>query len=147
MLKQFAVVLITFAASTPSRASSYYPIKLDDPKAVYLTRDKFPVHADGVSDDTDAFNKPLGLAKTLMSMNQSEKALPLLEHAVKLDPTSAVAHFRLSTVYRQMGRTADAKRELEEYQKYKDMKEKLRELYRQMRLVPEKKENEDEPRN
>ena len=89
----------------------------------------------------------IGLAKTLMSMNQSEKALPLLEHAVKLDPTSAVAHFRLSTVYRQMGRTADAKRELEEYQKYKEMKEKLRELYRQMRLVPEKKENEDEPRN
>ncbi len=89
----------------------------------------------------------IGLAKTLMSMNQSEKALPLLEHAVKLDPTSAVAHFRLSTIYRQMGRTADAKRELEEYQKYKDMKEKLRELYRQMRLVPEKKEDEDEPRN
>jgi tetratricopeptide (TPR) repeat protein len=89
----------------------------------------------------------IGLAKTLMSMNQSEKALPLLEHAVNLDPTSAVAHFRLSTVYRQMGRAADAKRELEEYQKYKDMKEKLRELYRQMRLVPEKKENEDEPRN
>ncbi len=89
----------------------------------------------------------IGLAKTLMSMNQSEKALPLLEHAVKLDPTSAVAHFRLSTVYRQIGRTADAKRELEAYQKYKDMKEKLRELYQQMRQVPEKNENEDEPRN
>ncbi len=93
------------------------------------------------------FNKPLGLAKTLMSMNQSEKALPLLEHAVKLDPTSAVAHFRLSTVYRQMGRTADAKRELEEYQKYKDMKEKLREIYRQTRLVQARKENEEEPRD
>ena len=89
----------------------------------------------------------IGLAKTLMSMNQSGKALPLLEHAVKLDPTSAVAHFRLSTIYRQMGRTADAQRELEQYQKYKDMKEKLRELYRQMRLVPEKKEEDDEPRN
>jgi len=89
----------------------------------------------------------IGLAKALMSMNQSEKALPLLEHAVKLDPTSAVAHFRLSTVYRQSGRTAEAKRELEEYQKYKDMKEKLRELYKKMRLVPEKIENEDEPRN
>jgi len=89
----------------------------------------------------------IGLAKVLMSMNQPEKALALLEHAVKLDPTSAVAHFRLSTVYRQMGRTADAKREIEEYQKYKEMKEKLRELYRQMRLVPGKNENEDEPRN
>jgi hypothetical protein len=44
-------------------------------------------------------------------------------------------------------RTAEAKSELEEYQKYKEMKEKLRELYRQMRLVPQKKENDDEPGN
>jgi cytochrome c-type biogenesis protein CcmH/NrfG len=86
----------------------------------------------------------IGLARALMSMNQPQKAEPLLEHAVQLDPTSAVAHFRLSTVYRQAGRTAEAKRELEEYQKYKDMKEKLREIYRQMRLEPDKKEHEDE---
>jgi len=35
-----------------------------------------------------------------------------------------VAHFRLSTIYRQTGRSAEAKHELEEYQKYKGMKEK-----------------------
>lgn len=86
----------------------------------------------------------VGLAKALMAMNQSEKALPLLENAVKLDPTSAVAHFRLSTIYRQMGRGEDAKREISEYQKYKEMKEKLREVYRQMRLEPDKKVHEDE---
>jgi len=61
-----------------------------------------------------------------------------------LDPTSAVAHFRLSTIYRQMGRTEDAKHELAEYQKYKAMKEKLRDVYRQMRLEPDKKVHEDE---
>jgi tetratricopeptide (TPR) repeat protein len=82
----------------------------------------------------------IGLAKTLMLMNQPDKAEPLLEHALQLDPTSAVAHFRLSTLYRQAGRTADAQRELEEYQKYTDMKEKLQELYREMRLRPEKQE-------
>lgn len=86
----------------------------------------------------------IGLAKALMAMNQPERALPLLENAVKLDPTSAVAHFRLSTIYRQMGRAEDAKREIAEYQKYKDMKEKLREVYRQMRLEPDKKVHEDE---
>jgi tetratricopeptide (TPR) repeat protein len=86
----------------------------------------------------------IGLAKALMAMNEPEKALPLLENAVKLDPTSAVAHFRLSTIYRQMGRTEDAKRELAEYQKYKDMKEKLREVYRQMRLEPDKKVHDEE---
>jgi tetratricopeptide (TPR) repeat protein len=71
----------------------------------------------------------IGLAKVLMSMDQPEKAEPLLQHALQLDPTSAVAHFRLSTIYRQTGRAAEAKHELEEYQKYKEMKEKLRAVY------------------
>ncbi len=86
----------------------------------------------------------IGLAKAFMAVNQPEKALPLLENAVKLDPTSAVAHFRLSTIYRQMGRADDAKREIAEYQKYKNMKEKLRDVYRQMRQEPDKKVHEDE---
>jgi len=85
----------------------------------------------------------IGLAKTLMLMNQPDKAEPLLERALQLDPTSAAAHFRLSTVYRQAGRTADAQRELEEYQKYKEMKEKLLELYREMRLKPAKQESDE----
>ncbi len=88
----------------------------------------------------------VGLAKALMTLNQTDKAMPLLELAIKLDPTNEVAHFRLSTIYRKMGRTADAKSELQEYQKYKDMKEKLRELYRQMRLEPGKKEQEEDAR-
>jgi tetratricopeptide (TPR) repeat protein len=82
----------------------------------------------------------IGLAKVLMSMGQPQKAQPLLEHALQLDPTSAVAHFRLSAVYRETGRPDEAKHELEEYQKYKVMKEKLQEIYRQMR--PEQIEDE-----
>ena len=85
----------------------------------------------------------IGLAKTLMLMGQPEKAEPLLEHALQLDPTSAAAHFRLSTLYRQAGRTADATRELEEYQKYKDMKEKLQDIYRDMRVKPTKQEADE----
>jgi tetratricopeptide (TPR) repeat protein len=71
----------------------------------------------------------IGLAKVFMTMDQPQKAEPLLQHALELDPTSALAHFRLSTVYRLTGRGADAKHELEEYQKYKQMKEKLRTIY------------------
>lgn len=71
----------------------------------------------------------VGLAKVYMTMDQPKKAEPLLLHAIELDPTSALAHFRLSTVYRQTGRTAEAKVELEQYQKYKQMKEKLRTVY------------------
>jgi tetratricopeptide (TPR) repeat protein len=71
----------------------------------------------------------IGLAKVLMTMDQPQKAEQLLQHALQLDPTNALAHFRLSTIYRQSGRTAEAKHELEEYQKYNDMKDKLRKIY------------------
>jgi len=74
----------------------------------------------------------VGLAKVYSSMGQAEKAAPLLEHAIQVDPTSSLAHFRLSGVYRQLGRTADAEHELQEYQKYKAMKEKLRTVYHGM---------------
>lgn len=77
-------------------------------------------------DDPDA---NIGLAKVMMSLNESQKAEELLKRALELDPTSALAHFRLGTLYRQSGRTADAKHELEEYEKYKKMKEQLRKLY------------------
>ena len=85
----------------------------------------------------------IGLAKVLMAMDQPQKAEPLLVHAIALDPTSAVAHFRLSTVYRELGRPEDAKHEVEEYQKYKEMKEKLQEIYHQMRLERTTGENDD----
>jgi tetratricopeptide (TPR) repeat protein len=78
------------------------------------------------------------LAKMLLAINQPEKGEKLLEHAAQIDPTSAVIHFRLSTVYRRLGRSADAEREVEQYQKYKDLKEKLRETYRELHLDPEK---------
>lgn len=84
----------------------------------------------------------IGLAKVLMTMDQPQKAEPLLLHALKLDPTSALAHFRLSTVYRQMGRTAEAKHELEEYQKYKELKEQLRAIYHDLHQEQSMDEND-----
>jgi len=79
----------------------------------------------------------LGLAKALISMNQNARALPILEHAVQLEPSDATAHYRLSTLYRQAGRNEDAKRELVQFQKYKQLKEKLRALYKEMQIQPE----------
>src|SRR6266404_3384420 len=83
--------------------------------------------------DADA---KLGLAKTLIEMNQTDKALSLLEDTVKLEPTNATAHYRLATVYRKMGRTDDANREMELYKKFKDMKDKLRALYKELQVQP-----------
>ena len=84
--------------------------------------------------DADA---KLGLAKTLIEMNQLDKALALLEDTVQLEPTNAIAHYRLATLYRKMGRVDDAKREVELYKKYKEMKEKLRALYKELQIQPQ----------
>jgi len=90
-------------------------------------------------DDPEA---ALGLAQTLVQMKEIQKAQALLEHAVQTDPTSAEAHFRLAALYREQGRVADAKQELEQYQKFKDMKESLKKIYQEMRLQPMKQESE-----
>jgi len=83
--------------------------------------------------DADA---KLGLAKILIDMNQQDKAQALLEQTVQLEPTNAVAHYRLGTLYRQLGRMDDAKREVVLYKKYKDMKEKLRAVYKDLQVQP-----------
>lgn len=84
----------------------------------------------------------IGSAKVLMSLDQPQKAEALLKHALQLDPTSPIAHFRLSTIYRTSGRTAEAKQELEEYQKYHKMKEQLRELYHDLHRNQPTNEND-----
>jgi cytochrome c-type biogenesis protein CcmH/NrfG len=91
-------------------------------------------------DDPEAL---LGLAKGLLEMKETQKAQGLLEHAVQVDPASAEAHYRLASVYRMQGKMADAKRELEEYQKFKAMKEKLKRIYQEMRVQPVKRDSEE----
>jgi sugar lactone lactonase YvrE len=53
----FVAALVFIAA--PLYGASYYPNKLDDPKAVYVTRDQFPIHGDGIADDTDAIQQAI----------------------------------------------------------------------------------------
>ena len=43
----------------PLFPSSYYPARLDDPKAVYLTSDRFPVKGDGIADDSEALQQAI----------------------------------------------------------------------------------------
>jgi sugar lactone lactonase YvrE len=54
MWKQVVPFLVVMMAATPVWGASYYTVRLDDPKAVYLTPDEFPVHGDGLSDDSGA---------------------------------------------------------------------------------------------
>jgi Tfp pilus assembly protein PilF len=94
--------------------------------------------------DSDA---KLGLAKTLIEMNQSDKALPLLEQTVQQEPTNATAHYRLATLYRKLGRVDDARRETELYKKFKEMKEKLQALYKELQVQPKeiRADEQDQP--
>jgi len=59
MKKMFYVLAVLAIACAPLRADSQYPARLDDAKAVYLTPDHFPVHADGVADDSDALQQAI----------------------------------------------------------------------------------------
>ncbi|MCU1222075.1 MAG: tetratricopeptide repeat protein [Edaphobacter sp.] len=81
--------------------------------------------------DADA---ALGLARVYTEKNDPASALPLLERVIADDPTNVLAHYRLSAVYRKLNRPEDAKRELAAYQKFKDIKEKLRTIYKELRL-------------
>ena len=55
----FAAALL---AAAPVWAGSYYTVRPDDPKAIYLTREAFPVRADGVADDSDAIQQAIDKA-------------------------------------------------------------------------------------
>lgn len=79
-------------------------------------------------------NALVGLARVYTEKNDPQSALPLLERVVAADSSNVQAHYRLSVVYRKLKRPEDAKRQLDEYQKYKDMKEKMRKLYKDLRL-------------
>ena len=81
--------------------------------------------------DADA---TLGLAHVYIEKDESASALPLLEPLVAADPTDVLAHYRLSSAYRKLKRPADAKREMDAYQKYKSVKEKMRAVYKEMRV-------------
>jgi tetratricopeptide (TPR) repeat protein len=81
--------------------------------------------------DSDA---KTGLAIVLISTDRGPDAVPLLESAIKDDPTNMVAHFRLSGLYRRAGRTADAEHEMDAFRHYQDLKDKLGKVYQQLAL-------------
>ena len=62
MKKCFLPALFFFCLGLPIWAKSYYPVRPDDAKAVYLTPDNFPVHADGIVDDSAALQAAIDRA-------------------------------------------------------------------------------------
>ncbi len=91
-------------------------------------------------DDPDACTE---LAKILIDRNEPDKARALLVHALDIDNTNYTAHYRLSTLDRQQKKPEEAKKELAEYAKYKEMKEKLRTIFHDMRVQLDTKPEDD----
>ena len=54
--------------------TSYYPSRLNDPKAVYLTADNFPVKADGIADDSAGLQQAIN--KVQETTNQGILFIP-----------------------------------------------------------------------
>lgn len=76
----------------------------------------------------------IGLARVEGERGDNEKALAMLQSVVSADPSNMLAHFRLSALYRKMRKPEDAKRELAEYQKLRELKDNLRQVYSTMKL-------------
>jgi sugar lactone lactonase YvrE len=53
------LALLLAAFPVGANSPSYYPARLEDAKAVYLTADKFAVHADGIADDSEALQQAI----------------------------------------------------------------------------------------
>lgn len=94
----------------------------------------FPKDADAETD----------LAKLLLAHGDSKAATELLESAVRNDPTNIVAHYQLSGVYRQAGKTAEAKHEMDQFAHYKELKDRLGKVFQQFRQQEPSTKNDDQ---
>ena len=57
------VLFLLHSAAAQEQRPSYYPLKPKDDKAVYLVKDGFPVHADGIGDDSAALQQAIDKVK------------------------------------------------------------------------------------
>ncbi len=60
-----------------------------------------------------------------LTMGDPDKAIPMLEAALKAQPENASVHFYLAQAYRQTGRKADAQRENAEFLRIKEQQDPL----------------------
>jgi tetratricopeptide (TPR) repeat protein len=100
------------------------------------TQQAFAEYSKAIEMQPDDADAKLGLAKTLIEMDQLDNALRVLEQAIQQDPTNPSAHYRLSSLYKKQGRMGDARREVDLYKKFKDLKDKLRATYKDLLIQP-----------
>jgi tetratricopeptide (TPR) repeat protein len=75
----------------------------------------------------------LGLGQVLMTTEKPQEARKYLEMAVKADPLNTAAHYRLASTYKLLQMPDAAQKEMHLFQEIKDVKDRVRALYKQMR--------------
>lgn len=102
-----------------------------------LTKQAYEEYLAAVKMQPDDPDANLDLAKVLIQMGERDKALPLLEKVVQEDPTIALAHLRLSQIYRRKGMVEESDREVAAYKRYTELKEKLTASYKELQVQPQ----------
>jgi Pectate lyase superfamily protein/SMP-30/Gluconolactonase/LRE-like region len=63
MMKTILAVAAIISTAVPLLATSYYPARPNDAKAVYLTPDSFPVKGDGIADDSAVLQQAINTVR------------------------------------------------------------------------------------
>lgn len=82
----------------------------------------------------------IAMGEALMQMNQVQSALEHLLAASRLDPLNPTVHYRLASIYRDLGREADARGEIAAFNKLRDSKKQIGKVYQEMHQVIPKNE-------
>ncbi|MCI0628839.1 MAG: tetratricopeptide repeat protein, partial [Acidobacteria bacterium] len=131
--KEFRAALAENAgdANAEYKLGRVYAMRLDLEKAIQHYSRALKLQPEHV-------NAHIRLGEALMKRDEPRKALGHLVSASRLDPLNATVHYRLAMLYRALGRESEAQRELSMFKKLRDSKEKIRQVYQQMRQsVPE----------
>jgi tetratricopeptide (TPR) repeat protein len=123
-------------------------IRADDPDAMYdlgfvdmqesKNDDAMKLFEEVIAKHPDYANAQYQIGKMLLDRGQFQMAVPHLEAAVHLSPDKDYMHYQLQKVYRDIGRNADADRELDVYQKLeaKARAEARQQIYQTLQQKP-----------
>jgi len=89
----------------------------------------------------------LGMGGVLMTMNNPQEAKKYLEMAVKSDPLNEAAHYRLALAYKRLQMPGEAQREIYLLKEIKKTKDQVQELYRQMNVKPQPRDEVPDSEN
>jgi tetratricopeptide (TPR) repeat protein len=84
----------------------------------------------------------LGLGRALTTMEKPGEAMKYLRMAVQSDPLNGEAHYRLALLYRTLQKKDEAQKEMQLFQEIKQTKDRVKELYKQMKKHPKSQDDE-----